>query len=753
MKHGNSIFIFSIAYEPFIGGAEVAIAEICKRQNRPCVVFTPRYSADAPKHEQKGNIEIVRIGALWVPLFLRKVLYIFQAAFLAWRRKGECVFGWSMMANHCGFATLFFSKLSGRSYLLTLQEGDEFGTLTSRWYMRLLSPLFRAIFTHAVHIQCISKYLAEVAVSFAPKAETSVIPNGVDTQRFSPVVSEHKQAIRQKYGIPDTAQVLVTSSRLVSKNGVDRVIRALSHLPQMHFLILGEGGEEGELHALASHEGVADRVHFAGFIPHADLPQHLAAGDVFIRLSRSEGLGISFLEAMAMGLPVVCTNVGGIPEFAKDNETAFISFEPENEDDVAKTILRACTNVAVAEAGRNLILEKYQWDPIAHAMDELFNVIAAQVMKPKVVIVSGIYPPDIGGPATHASAIAHDLNEKGMGVTVVCFGEYFDDKHNGVRVVRVSRQDSKLGRWINYFLAIWKASRGASVLYAFDLTTAGISTWLICRLRGIPYLLRIGGDPIWERVVESGKRFIDIGSYYKNGFQHVDKPFLFRMVQTVVKGAAHISVDNAFMRDFYVGTFGANTSRIDVVPNPVYDTPLPQAKEDNGFIFVYAGRFVSYKNIPKLVEAFSMVHKKNPSARLHLIGEGPDESLIRNTMMKCGVADSVSIFAKMSRKQLHDVLEKAHVAVAPALSEFNPNTILEALSLGRPILISQGSGLSVSVPEIWQFNPFDIHSMANAMLYMMQHYADAILERKKLEFTSTWESVLALHEKFVREQL
>jgi glycosyltransferase involved in cell wall biosynthesis len=754
----KKLFIFSIAYDPFIGGAEVAIAEICKRQDFQSVVFTPRYSKDAPKHEQKGNVEIVRIGALWMPVFVRKILYIFQSAFIAWRRKDECRLAWSMMANHCGFATFFFSTLANRPYILTLQEGDEFGQLLSRWYMRILAPLYSAIFQYAEHIQCISNYLAAIARDLGGHARVSVIPNGVDMEHFTPSAGKDRELLRDELGIPRDAKVVVTSSRLVPKNGVDRVIRALPLIPDVHFLVLGEGYAEGELHSLATHLGVADRVHFAGFIPHADLPRYHMAGDAFIRLSRSEGLGISFLEAMSQGLPVICTNVGGIVDFAKDGETAFIVADADEEAEVAHGINRGLGQQAkeVGEKGRVLIKQNYQWDPIARAMTVIFaNAIPAATSKEttRVLLVSGIYPPDVGGPAIHAQAIAKHLATAEMRVAVVCFGEGGRSKESGVTVIRISRHGSRLARWFRFAHAVWTSSRHADAIYAFDLTTSGVSAAFLSRWRKIPLLLRIGGDPIWERVVEKGQRFIDIRGYYKHGYQHADKPLLFRMVRGVIKRASHISVDNSFMKDFYVQEFGAKRESVDVVPNPVSRATVPAPYTTDPFVFLYAGRFVSYKNIPLVLKAFASLITHIPHARLSLIGEGPDRQKIEEAINLYDLKSKVTIEDKMPREALLQRIAQAHVVIAPAISEFNPNAALEALAIGRPILISKGSGLSVTVPPEWEFDPFDERSVAQSMKRMAEGYAEAIRRHEQLTLEIPWETVLRQHERFINEAL
>src|SRR3989338_7842052 len=115
---------------------------------------------------------------------------------------------------------------------------------------------------------------------------------------------------------------IITTSRLVRKNGIDTLIEAAQELKNnkisFRVLIAGGGPEERALKALAKRLGVDDYIEFLGEILPVEVPLYLAHVDIFFRVSRSEGLGNSFIEAMAAGLPIIGTNVGGIPDFLKD---------------------------------------------------------------------------------------------------------------------------------------------------------------------------------------------------------------------------------------------------------------------------------------------------------------------------------------------------------------------------------------------------------------------------------------------------
>ncbi len=369
MSNPDPIVIFATAYFPLVGGAEVAMKEITDRlpQERFHLI-TAQIRPGLPARERIGNVEVHRLG---IGHPIDKYLLAVLAPWRAWwiQRNVEWPVIWSLMASYNGFAALFYTWLRPKTrFLLTLQEGDPLEYIDER--VGRFRSLFRKIFQRADAVQAISHFLAKWAVRMGARVSPQVIPNGVDIERFTQPFSEgDRLSLRTSLGYAPTDVILTTTSRLTLKNGIDDVIRALPSLPErVKFLIVGEGADEDKLKALALEKGVAGRVQFLGKRDHADLPGLLRASDLFIRASLSEGLGISFLEAMAVGLPTIGTPVGGIPDFLTDGETG-VFCQPHNPASVAQTVRRLLDDPSLCEklahAGPRLIHEGYAWQGIA----------------------------------------------------------------------------------------------------------------------------------------------------------------------------------------------------------------------------------------------------------------------------------------------------------------------------------------------------------------------------------------------------
>ncbi len=154
----------------------------------------------------------------------------------------------------------------------------------------------------------------------------------------------------------------------------------MTFLPlSVKFLIVGTGPLEKMLKDKAELLKLNDRVKFVGFIPHRETPLYLHASHIFVRPSLSEGMGVSFVEAMAADLPVIATNVGGIPDFLTDRKTGLFC-EVQNPKSVAEKVEELMNNKelrdSIVKNAREMVKEKYDWNLISKEMGEVFGKLS-----------------------------------------------------------------------------------------------------------------------------------------------------------------------------------------------------------------------------------------------------------------------------------------------------------------------------------------------------------------------------------------
>ena len=397
----KKILIFSLAFFPkHVGGAEVAIKEITDRLSSDKYEFhliCNRFDSTLPKLEKIGNVMVHRIGLVKknptmadlhkFPLHLNKILFQFQAFFVAVKlHKKEKFDGiWAMMAHSCGVpAAKFKQAFPEVKYLLTLQEGDPPKYIESK--MKFFGKSFDRAFTLADSVQVISTFLGKWAKRKGFSGEPILIPNAVNTRHFTQEYSKEELLdVCKDFGVKNDNLLFVYNFSLVHKNYVDDVIRAVALLPEIvKFVVFGTGPDEMMLKTLTKELKVEDRILFRGQISHDTMPKYLKACDIFVRPSRSEGMGNSFIEAMAAELPVIATQKGGIVDFLFDErrnphkKTTGWAVDPDSPEQikaVVEDIINSPDKVRdVLARAKAMVIEKYDWNLIAKKMDkEIFS--------------------------------------------------------------------------------------------------------------------------------------------------------------------------------------------------------------------------------------------------------------------------------------------------------------------------------------------------------------------------------------------
>jgi glycosyltransferase involved in cell wall biosynthesis len=184
-----------------------------------------------------------------------------------------------------------------------------------------------------------------------PEAKLQVIENGIDLSAFRPDADARRE-VRAELGLPEGAWVVGTVGRLVADKDPGLLLRAALPLlgPDAHLVFLGDGPLAPTLQALAARHPAGRCVSFLGARP--DVPRLLAAFDVFALSSRTEGLPLALLEAMSVGLPIVATAVGGVPDVVRDGWSARLV--PSDDEAALREALTQLRNdpAAAAEMGR-----------------------------------------------------------------------------------------------------------------------------------------------------------------------------------------------------------------------------------------------------------------------------------------------------------------------------------------------------------------------------------------------------------------
>jgi glycosyltransferase involved in cell wall biosynthesis len=203
-----------------------------------------------------------------------------------------------------------------------------------------------------------------------------VVHNGVDTDVFRP--RERDAQLRAGYGASPDDCLLVSVGRLVGWKGLGVIVEALAGLPdKVRYLVVGGGPEEASLKAAVRNQGLEHRVRFAGRLAHAELPQLLSQCDLYVQPSvGEEAFGISVVEAMACGLPVLASDNGGLPEIVLPDATGRL-LEPGDVSTWRRVIGDAARDPARLKtwgaAGRRRAQDEFTWAANAATLEAILN--------------------------------------------------------------------------------------------------------------------------------------------------------------------------------------------------------------------------------------------------------------------------------------------------------------------------------------------------------------------------------------------
>lgn len=249
---------------------------------------------------------------------------------------------------------------------------DYYGRAATRLF--IIAERFCARFTHRLVMLTQNELKDHLELRIAPQEKFVVIHSGVD---FSPFLEARpaRGSLRTQLGIPPDALVLGTVGRLVPIKGQAHLIAAMPSIvqkvPSAHLVLVGNGPLRQDLEDQASRLGIADRVHFAGL--REDVASCLADFDLFVLPSLNEGMGRALVEAMAMRLPVIASDVSGIRDLVEDERTG-LRVPAGDADALASACIRLLSD---NELARRLAEEGYRTVVPAYSEEEMIARIEA----------------------------------------------------------------------------------------------------------------------------------------------------------------------------------------------------------------------------------------------------------------------------------------------------------------------------------------------------------------------------------------
>jgi glycosyltransferase involved in cell wall biosynthesis len=313
-----------------------------------------------------------------------------------------------------------------------------------------------------------------------------------------------------------------------------------------------------------------------------------------------------------------------------------------------------------------------------------------------VLVVSGIWPPDVGGPASHAPDVAGFLHERGHTVTVVTTARA-RPAPQPYQVHWVSRSLPKGAIHARTAAEVARRGREADIVYTtgmFGRSSAG------AQAARRPYVVKLTADPAFERARRRGLVEGDVDAFQQlRGGAALAVLRLARNIE--LRRAAHVITPSAYLRELAI-TWGVAPQHVSVLPNPHPRLPEPEPRDAlrasfgmNGATLAFAGRLTAQKSLEVALDALAGVD----GVELLIAGDGDTRGTLERHAQERGIAERVRFLGPLDRRRVVDLFRAADASVLSSSWENFPHTVVEALAAGTPVIATAIGGVAEVVRD------------------------------------------------------
>jgi len=726
---GVPLKLYSLQPAP-AGPAHVEAASLL-----PDLVCLPRFNRTGARPMLSAHVSLFRknprryLATLFIAASrLRRSAWrrFAQAGVLAARLAGDDV-----VHVHAGFAhapatvAWFVRRLTGVPFSFTAHAKDLY--LSEPKSIRRKCEAARFIITctktNAEHLRSIAGESVEWKLH--------VVYHGADLRRFAETGESGAEAAPPDDGAEGrtskNASRLLAVGRLVPKKGFEYLLEAVAALAarrmEVRLDLVGGGALREALESRARALGIDSRVTFHGALPQDEIVPLYRAADVVVLPSiplengDRDGIPNVLVEAMAMGLAVVSTTAGGIPELIDDGTTGFL-VPPRDAsalaDAIGKLVRDARLRRRLGGAAAAEVRARFDLSRNSEAVASLLE--SARHTRSVLYLTSDFGIPVYGakGASVHVRELCDALANEAVGVTVLTpRDEAFPGNSTRAEVIGVP-VDPAAGRLC---AAIERTGRGSArarrlsaevrrILYNRPLYRAALrqarlnppdaiyERYSLCataggrlaRALGVPHLLEVNAPLSDEEEAYRGL---------------VLKRLTRTLERRILRGADRVFIVSAGLRRF-ARALGVRDERVEVLPNGVDLERFHPGRDgssvrralgwDESFVVGFAGTLKAWHGTEILVDAFARLHAARPRARLLLVGHGPMRKSLEKRLARAGLSGVAHFTGEVTHEAVADHLAAADVLVAPYTPSerfyFSPLKLYEYMALGKPVVAS-----------------------------------------------------------------
>jgi glycosyltransferase involved in cell wall biosynthesis len=380
-KVAAKVYMVIARYSPVVGGAEIQLKRLAQRLvNLDVTIVTARIQ-HAPRFEILDSLPGHRLSTFGEGRLGSLSFALSLLRFLLKKRGAYDVLHAHLASSHA-IVCAFIGALLKKKTIVKLGASRELGEIMmskKSWFGRWKLDYLKK---HVDKFICTNQEMEkELRAEGFPETAIESIPNGVDPNDFHPLSEQERTKLKTQLGIADR-WIVMSVARLTPQKSLDTLLAAWKEAVEKAkrglLLIIGDGPQKGELQALSVRLGLESHVRFLGTLKSEEVKRYLQASDVFVLPSITEGISNSLLEAMAVGLPSVVTNIGGLNEMIVSGVNGFL-VETGDAEGLTRTMLSLWEDRdecgKLGTAARDQVCMEYNLETIAQRYYSLYDAI------------------------------------------------------------------------------------------------------------------------------------------------------------------------------------------------------------------------------------------------------------------------------------------------------------------------------------------------------------------------------------------
>lgn len=319
----------------------------------------------------------------------------------------------------------------------------------------------------------------------------------------------------------------------------------------------------------------------------------------------------------------------------------------------------------------------------------------------KILVTTGIFPPDVGGPARFVPEICKKLSLN-HDITVVTYSNKpFEEFRYDFKVLRLNRNSIKLIRFLKTIMTIYKLGKEVDVIFVNGLWLEVYITNIILKKR---IYRKIVGDPVWEKFNNKNNNFIDFDK-----FQNAKKNFYYTLL-TFLRNNSFKSSDLIIVPSDHLKLFvrkAGYNGKIIQINNGTKITEYNEEITDNNFLIV--SRLVKHKNIDLVIKTFKKINDNlSLNFKLDIVGDGPEYKNLENLINKLNLTEKIFLIGKKNEAEVEKYYKEAKFFIQASSYEGSPHSILEAINYNNFVIATNFGGvIEILSPNFSELIPLE----------------------------------------------